>query len=120
MTFTPPLPALETSPVSGIEPVQIDGAWVFQHDPDGWDDALHGGTAEIADGCLYVDGAIVIWHTDRLDPAARAIAAVKYGEQPDLLISGGGISVNEGASPADLPVVITDLCPTSVVWFGAP
>lgn len=120
LTFTPPLPALGATSGTWIEPVQIDGVWVFQHDPDGWDDALHGGTAEIADGYLYVDGAIVVWHTDRLDEAARVISSIKSGEQPDLLIDGGGISVNEGASPADLPVVITDLCPTSVVWFGAP
>ena len=50
----------------------------------------------------------------------RVIGSINTGEQPDLLIGGGGTSVNEGASPADLPVVITDLCPTSVLWFGAP
>jgi hypothetical protein len=120
LTFTPPLPALNPSGVMGIEPVQIDGVWVFQYDADAGMDALHSGVAEIVDGCLYVDGAIVVWHTNQLDEAARVIAAVKSGEQPDLLIGGGGISLDEGASPDDIPAVVTDRCPASVVWFGAP
>ena len=95
------------------------GVWVFQHDPETVMQALHSGIAEIVNGCLYVDDAIVVWHVDRLDEAARVIAAVQSGEQPDLLIGGGGISLDEGASPEDLPPVITDLCPTSVVWFGS-
>ena len=71
-------------------------------------------------GCLYIDGAIVVWHVDRIDEAARAITAVRAGESPQLLVGGGGISLEEGALPDQLPAVITDRCPTSTVWFGAP
>jgi hypothetical protein len=82
--------------------------------------ACHPDDKPLPDGCLYVDDAIVVWPTDRLDEVTAIIAAVNSGEEPDLLIGEGGISVAEGASPTDLPPVITDLCPTSVVWFGAP
>ena len=104
----------------GIEALQIDGVWVFQHQPEAAMDALHGGTPEIVDGCLVVDNTIVVWHVDRIDAATEAIAAVKAGESTQLLIGGGGISVDEGDRPDQIPTVITDRCPTSAVWFGAP
>ncbi|MFQ5948588.1 MAG: hypothetical protein ACE5KX_06995 [Acidimicrobiia bacterium] len=82
--------------------------------------ALHSGTPEIIDGCLVIDDTIVVWHVDRIDEAAKAIEAVKAGESPQLLIGGGGISLDEGARPDQIPTAITDRCPTSAVWFGAP
>ncbi len=105
---------------TGIEAFEIDGVWVFQHQPEVAMDALHSGTPEIVNGCLVVDNTIVVWHFDRIDEAAEAIAAAKAGESPQLLIGGGGISVDEGATPDQIPTIITDLCPTSAVWFGAP
>ena len=105
---------------AGIEALQIDGVWVFQHQPEFSNDALHSGTPEIADGCLVIDNTIVVWHVDRIDEAAEAISAVKAGESPQLLIGGGGMSVDEGTRPDQFPTVITDQCPTSAVWFGAP
>ena len=62
----------------------------------------------------------MVWHFDRIDEAAEAIAAAKAGESPQLLIGGGGISVDEGATQDQIPTIITDLCQTSAVWFGAP
>jgi hypothetical protein len=105
---------------TGIEAFEIDGVWVFQHQPEVAMDALHSGTPEIVNGCLVVDNTIVVWHFDRTDDAAEAIAAAKAGESPQLLIGGGGISLDEGATPDQIPTIITDLCPTSAVWFGAP
>ena len=112
---TPPILSDE-----GIEALQIDGVWVFQHQPGSGMEALHSGTPEIVDGCLVVDNTIVVWHVDRIDEATEVIAAVNAGESPQLLIGGGGISVDEGARPDHFPTVITDQCPTSAVWFGAP
>jgi len=105
---------------TGIGAFQIDGVWAFQHQPEVAMDALHSGTPEIVNGCLVIDNTIVVWHFDRIDEAAEAIAAAKAGESPQLLIGGGGISVDEGATPDQIPTIITDLCPTSAVWFGAP
>ena len=107
--------AVETG---GIEALQIDGVWVFQHRPRFGNDALHGGTLEIVDGCLVIDNTIVVWHVDRIDQAAGAVAAVKAGKSPQLLIGGGGISVEEGTRPDQFPTVITQRCPTSAVWFN--
>lgn len=118
LTFEPPLEALEGLDDRAIEASQIDGIWVFSHNPRGGGNALHGGTATIENGCLYVDGAVVVWHTESLDDAKSAIEAVHAGEAPSLSIGGGGISLEEGAT--SLPSEVTDLCPTSTVWFGAP
>ena len=104
----------------GIEALQIDGVWVFQHRPEGSNNALHGGTPEIAGGCLFIDDTVVVWHADRIDQAAGAIAAVRAGKSPLLLIGGGGMSIEEGTRPDQFPTVITERCPTSAVWFNAP
>ncbi len=116
----PPGAGTGTQDGSGIEALSIDGVWVFRHDPAAGMDALHGGRAEIVEGCLVVDEAIVVWHADRFHEAAAAIAAIRSGENPEVLIPGGGISLKEGTSPEELPTVITDRCPASTVWFGAP
>ncbi len=113
-------PPVDAEPVTGIEALQIDGVWVFQHQPEAHNDALHSGTPEIVNGCLVVDNTIVVWHVDRIGDATDIIAAAKAGESPELLIGGGGISLDEGARPDQIPSVITDLCPASAVWFGAP
>ena len=113
-------PGKSAEDTAGIEALQIDGVWVFQHQPEFAMDALHGGTPEIVEGCLVIDNTIVVWHVDRIDEAAGAISAVKSGVSPRLLIAGGGISLDEGARPDQIPAVITDRCPTSAVWFGAP
>lgn len=110
----------DDTPVPAIEASQVDGVWVFSHDPAGGMDALHSGAPEIVDGCLVIDDTIVVWHVGRIDEAAAAVAAAQAGEAPPLLIAGGGLSVAEGTDPADIPAVITDRCPTGAVWFGAP
>ncbi len=122
-TVEPVPPARDAEPVvgpAGIEALQIDGVWVFQHQPEAAMDALHSGTPEIVNGCLVIDNTVVVWHLDRIEDAADVVAAVNAGESPQLLIAGGGLSLAEGASQDQIPSVITDLCPTSAVWFGAP
>ena len=106
--------------VTAVEPLQIDGVCVFQHEPEVAMEALHSGTPEIAGGCLVIDDTIVVWYVDRIEEAAAAIAAAKAGESPQLLIGGGGLSIDEGAEPSQIPSIITDRCPTCAVWHGAP
>lgn len=106
--------------VSGIDAAEIDGVWVFRHEPEVFMDALHSGTPEIVNGCLMIDNTVVVWHTDTFEDATAAIAAAKAGDSSQLVISGGGLSVSEGADPAQIPDVISDRCPTDAVWFGAP
>ena len=116
-----PEPTMVASPDGAdLEAIQIESVWVFQHNPEGSNAALHSGTAEIVDGCLIVDNTIVVWHVDRIDDATRAIAAIKAGDTPHLLVGGGGLSIVEGASPDLIPTFITERCPTQAVWYGAP
>ena len=104
----------------GIEAVEIDGVWVFRHEPEVFMNALHSGTPEIVNGCLMIDNTVVVWHTETFEDATAAIAAAKAGESAQLLIGGGGLSVSEGADPKQIPDVISDRCPTEAIWFGAP
>ncbi|NNF65107.1 MAG: hypothetical protein HKN07_12740 [Acidimicrobiia bacterium] len=118
LTFDPPLESLEAVSSPAIEARKFDDVWIFSHSPDGGDGALHTGVATINNGCLYVDGAVVVWHVDSIDQATATIEAVQAGQQPTLSIGGGGTSLEEGAT--SLPAEITDRCPTSAVWFGTP
>ena len=113
-------PADGAAATTAVESLQIDGVWVFQHEPEVSGDALHSGTPEIVDRCLVIDDTIVVWHVDRIEEAKAAIAAAKAGESPQLLIGGGGLSIDEGAEASQIPSIITDRCPTSAVWYGAP
>lgn len=107
-------------PASGIQRVQMDGTWVFFHDPESSMEALHSGVPEIVDNCLYVDSAVVVWHVDQLVSAQAAIEAVRAGRITDLIIGGGGFSLDEGATAEEIPVIISDVCPTEAVWFASP
>ncbi len=104
----------------GVTAIQIDGVWVFEYTPNGGMDALHSGIPEIIDGCLVIDDTIVVWDSARLDEAAAAISAAKAGESPQLLIAGGGLSLDEGTDPSQIPDAITEKCQTRAVWFAAP
>lgn len=107
-----------TSAGDGVEPTEIDNVWTFQHDSLGGDAALHGGVAEIRNNCLYVDDAVVVWHESQIGQAEDLITDIKAGGRPDVLLGGGGISLDEGDTP--IPSLITDLCPTRVVWYSSP
>lgn len=107
-----------TSATAGVEPTEIDDVWIFQHDSLGGDGAGHGGVAEIRNSCLYVDDAVVVWHESQIGQAEDLIRDIKAGERPEVLLGGGGISLDEGDTP--IPSVITDLCPTRVVWYSSP
>lgn len=107
-----------TSSANDVESLEIDGVWVFQRAISGGDDALHGGVAEIKNDCLYVDDAVVVWHEDQIDQAAQLIARIKSGEEPQVSLPGGGISLDEGDT--SIATSITDLCPTGVVWYTRP
>lgn len=108
----------QTEAAEDVEPAQIDNVWIFQHDSLGGGDALHGGTAEIKNDCLYVDDAVVVWHRDQIDQARELINRVQDGEQPQVSLGGGGSSLDEGDIP--IPETINELCPTRTVWYTRP
>lgn len=107
-----------TSSASDVEPLEIEGIWVFQHAYSGGDDAQHTGIAEIKNDCLYVDDAVVVWHEDQMDQASQLIASIKSGHEPQVSLPGGGISLDEGHTP--VAASITDLCPVRTVWYTRP
>jgi hypothetical protein len=105
--------------IDGITAEQVDRAWVFSHVPTGGMDALHGGLVTIEDGCLLVDGAVVVFHEDMVQDGIELIGAVRDGDSVTAIVPGGGISLAEGAVEADIPQVIVDRCDVDTVWFGA-
>jgi ABC-type glycerol-3-phosphate transport system substrate-binding protein len=104
----------------GVTAQQVSGTWVFTHDPDAFNEALHSGVPEIRDGCLYVDDTIVVWHASDIAYAEQLVEDVEAGMTPDVLVPGGGLSLDEGASPIQIPKTIRDRCPTNAVWFAGP
>ncbi|MGI9665675.1 MAG: hypothetical protein ACR2N2_01045 [Acidimicrobiia bacterium] len=112
--------AFNLDPESPVTATEVDNVWIFSHEPDAFNEALHGGEAEIRDGCLYVDNTIVVWHVDDVPAAEELIANVDAGTAEGLLIPGGGVSLDEGASAIQIPKVIRDRCSTSAVWYAAP
>ena len=103
---------------NGVEPVEIEGVWVFAHDERGGDDALLEGVARIADDCLYVDDAVVVWRSDQLGEAARLINAVRSGDDATVTLPGGGFDpVMDPGTAAD---VVAARCPTRTVWYTRP
>jgi hypothetical protein len=88
------------------------------HNPGGWDAALHSGTPSIEGGCLFVGGSVVVWHVEQRTASEAALAAAFDGQQPQLLIGGGGISLDEGSIA--IPSVIAERCTTRAAWFGSP
>ena len=130
LSFDPPLPGpgevasssegdSETLSDGGLTAEEIQDTWVFFHDPDGGDAALHSGTAVIRDGCLYVDDAVVVWHETQRELAGEVIEDVMAGIATPLSIGGGGVSISEGADLASFPSIITDRCPTDTIWYAA-
>ena len=110
LNLEPPLIQAEDR---GIEAIQIDEVWVFQHRPEYFWLASGGGTPEIVDGCLYIGDDMVVWDVDHIDQAAGAIAAVRAGKSPSLRFVGGVVS----DTGIGFPTVITDRCATSSLWI---
>jgi ABC-type transport system substrate-binding protein len=119
---TPPtIDPATAEPVEGVEAIQLDGVWTFEHRPEVAMTALHSGAATIVDGCLVIDDLIIVWHADRIDEAKAAVAAAKAGSSARIQMGGGGLSLSEGSTFSDLPTAVTDVCPTAKgVWFQAP
>jgi hypothetical protein len=115
---TSPSPAPTSGP--GVVDVQIDGVWVFTHAARDSMDALHGGVPEIVDGCLVVDGLVVVWRDERIAEAKAAVRAAKAEDETPLRLAGGGISRSEGADASAFPRAVLLRCPNADgVWFQA-
>jgi hypothetical protein len=98
----------------------VDGVYTFFHEETSWSDALLGGSAHIADGCLYVDDAVVVWPAADLSPIQTLVHWV--GTRSPLVVSlGGGARTRDEGEPFELDFEeLLAACPTSTVWFSAP
>ena len=106
--------------VDAVQAVEVDGVWVFQHDPaEVSNDALHSGTPAIVNGCLVIDDAVVIWPSDQIDQAEHVVSGVLAGDVRSVTVSGGGLSLDEGATPDQLPGAVVTQCAADAVWFAA-
>lgn len=108
----------DVSQVDEVTALQIDGVWVFEYDPDGFDNALLSGPADIVDGCLVVDNAVVVWHVSQRSEAESVVSEVLSGKHPQMELGGGGLSLSEGSILDDFPAAVTERCAVSEVWFA--
>ncbi len=111
--------SLATETGQGITAQSIRGAWVFSHSPNGGSDALHTGFASIEEGCLLVDGAVVIWHEGDLMRAGDLVEAVLAGERPMVAVGGGGIGLAEAGDVSLFPDIVVERCRTDTLWYGS-
>lgn len=112
----------DTSPWQApVNPVQMDGAWVFTYSlPQGGSmDALLTGQAAVVDGCLQVDDFVVIWRQSHLSTIDEIIGRINDGETVTVSLGGGGGSVDEGNSVEDFPRNVSDRCSLSGIWHSA-
>ena len=116
------VPAPATSQGPTIVTEKIDDTWVFFYDelPSVSMQSKFEGKASISDGCLYVDNMIVIWDRQRFEELKQTILRLQDHKIVRLHGGGGGVSLSEGATPDQIPRVITDRCKTSTVWFSEP
>lgn len=100
---------------------QVEGVWVFSFavTPDGSMDALHAGEAQVVDGCLQIGAAVVVWREAQLPSVEDLVARLLDGEALRVELGGGGLSLEEGSTEADLPSAIVEHCTASEVWFAA-
>lgn len=106
--------------VDGISPVNVNGVIVFSYTPDAAYDALLTGVAEIRKGCLVVDQAVVIWHSETMDDVRDLVARVRLGARPRVAVGGGGDSLEEGGSDFIVPSVVEEHCSdVTGVWYGS-
>lgn len=110
------LGACSPAGTAGPEPTMFNDVWIFTYDAHGGGDAaFHQGIGHIADGCLYVGDAVVVWSKDRLDEAQNLVEQVQAGDETVVGVGGGGISLDEDDTP--IPSEIVERCPTREVWF---
>ena len=69
---------------------QVEGVWVFSHDPDLWRDSYIEGVPMVENGCLPVSGAVVVWAVARLQEAKDLTSQLAVGEAPEMVTVGGG------------------------------
>jgi len=118
--------AAMTSPVvddrrsTEIESAQVHGVWVFYNQPDLAADANISGLASVEDGCLRVDGAVMVWWKRDAATVAAFVDSLT-GHPPRLVQLGGGSrGADEGARFAEQFAELLAVCPTSAVSFSGP
>ena len=104
---------------SNIEAQELNGAWVFSYAraPTSQDEALHGGQAAVVDGCLEVDETVVVWYAHHLDTVEEIIGRIDKGETVELLVGGGGLSLDEGSTMDDFPDSVREHCSPTAIWY---
>jgi hypothetical protein len=99
---------------------QVDDVYTFFHEETSWSDALLGGSAHVADGCLYVDDAVVVWPAEDfflIETLIRWVSA----RGPLLVSFGGGGRTRDEGDPFERDFEgLLAACPTSTVLFSAP
>jgi len=99
---------------SAIESSQVDGVWIFLHQSTIDEEARFAGAAEVVNGCLRVGEQVVVWRKSDADQVRSLIESLK--DQPSrAVVLGGGEATAFGSMYAEM----TELCPTSSVWFSA-
>jgi hypothetical protein len=112
--------------VQGVAPLaaktttgeQVQGVWLFQHSAPGGDKALLRGDLKIVNGCLLVGDEVVVWHEAQVERVRAVVQAVLGGTRYSVVVSGGGIRLDESGEAQSLPIDFEQRCLVKAVWFA--
>ena len=77
-------------------------------------------SALVCAGCLQVDDSVVVWYAHHLDTVEEIIGRIDKGETVELLVGGGGRSLDEGDTMGDFPDIVREHCSPSAIWYTSP
>jgi len=99
----------------GVEYLEVDGVSVYAYEaqPHFMMDALSSGTLVVEDGCLLLNGAVVVWWPEHLEMVELAIAGIESGGAPMVELGGGGVGT-VGEMMGDLNAA----CASRPVWYA--
>lgn len=106
-----------TDATYGLRVLDLDGTWIAVYEPQGWDDALYTGTAQIVGSCLMIGDALVVWPVARVYEVSRYIDEVRTGSSPVVRLGGGEVTAAPGRP---LPTPLTDRCQVERLFYAAP
>lgn len=108
----------------GIRAHLVDNVWILRYgEPEnpllsnGFGSALYTGVMAIANDCLVIGEAVVVWPENRVREAAAFVDAIQSGVQQEVQLGGGGRSTREGDS---IPAIARERCGAEIVWFANP
>ncbi|MBC8073217.1 MAG: hypothetical protein IAG13_33150 [Deltaproteobacteria bacterium] len=107
---------------AGVTATKVEDVWIFigasHPEPEKGQgkmkvittDALRGGRPTIKNGCLLVDGEVIVWWSDQTALAKRLVTDARSGSTTEAVLPSG--------ATGDAPTVVSDRCGVTKVHYA--